>query len=105
MKNLYKIILVSLAFIPSVLFGQNFNISGSNSHSVALCADGQVFAWGNNNLNQIGVRTDNSVYPNGSYNTPQRVFGLQEIFQIDAGSGGHTSVSYTHLTLPTTPYV
>lgn len=70
---------------------QNLRISGSNSHSVIICSNGNVFAWGNNNVGQIGVMADNvTPYPAASYDTPQRVYGLSEIYQIDAGSGSHT---------------
>lgn len=83
--------LVLSLFSLSNLRAQNLRISGSNSHSVIICSNGNVFAWGNNNVGQIGVMADNvTPYPAATYDTPQRVYGLSEIFQIDAGSGSHT---------------
>ena len=71
--------------------GQNLRISGSNGHSVIICSNGSVFAWGSNAEGQIGLGPDGvTPYPNAYYSTPQRVYGLSEIYQVDAGSGGHT---------------
>lgn len=70
---------------------QNLRISGSNNHSVVICANGNVFAWGKNNDGQLGLDPNtNAAYGVAASTTPLRVGGLGEIFQIDAGSGSHT---------------
>jgi gliding motility-associated-like protein len=90
MKRLLTLLALGLMFFQ--MKGQNFTISGSNTHSVALCQGGKVFAWGKNDVGQIGVNTSTipAKYTAASYNTPQEVGGMSEIFQIDAGSGSHT---------------
>ncbi len=93
MKINMKLIGLSVLFCGVFFSGlsQNFRISGSNTHSVALCSDGTVFAWGTNDGGQVGLNPATlTPYPNASYNEPQIVGGLSEIFQIDAGSGSHT---------------
>lgn len=97
MKNLYKIILVSLVFIPGVLFGQNLTISGGNNYSLVVCGNGNVQAWGDNSAGQLGLTSDNdAIIGNGNGNArvggsniPVTLGGLPEIFQVDAGSGSH----------------
>ena len=82
--------LVSI-FIASTGFAQNLRISGGNGHSVVICANGTVFAWGKNDVGQLGLQTNNVTPYGGAFSsTPRQVGGLGQIFQIDAGSGSHT---------------
>jgi len=85
------LIFVLLVSLSSTLFSQNFVVSGSNSHSVMICANGNIFAWGHNNLGQLGVGSDGvTANPGASANSPIRVYGTTPIFSVDAGSGAHT---------------
>ncbi len=92
MKLLNIIIFCSCLY--TLTFAQNFRISGSNTHSVALCNDGSVYAWGDNSKGQLGINPISNIggspYPNTSYDTPKYVGGLSEISKIDAGSGAHS---------------
>src|SRR5690606_13701613 len=100
MRRYIKIVSVFVTVCCLAVFsinGQNFRISGSNNHSVALCSDGTVYAWGNNSGGQLGLNPNSNggVPPYAAYAVPQSnvpvlVGGLGEIFQIDAGSGAHT---------------
>jgi gliding motility-associated-like protein len=86
-----KSLILLILFLAGVyqLVAQNLRVSGSNGHSVIICSNGNVFAWGSNAEGQLGLNSALGAYPGQSYTTPQRVYGLGEIFQIDAGSGGH----------------
>lgn len=85
-----KILLFSLSlFIIFSALAQHSRISGSNSHSVMICENGSVFAWGENTEGQIGLSFNLAPYPAASYNTPQQVYGLPEIFFITSKNGGH----------------
>jgi gliding motility-associated-like protein len=64
---------------------QNLQISGGNAHTLAICESGDVFAWGKNDVGQLGPSG-----PAGFSNTPIMVTGFPaglDIKQTDAGSG------------------
>ncbi|MCS6824951.1 MAG: hypothetical protein NZ529_11720, partial [Cytophagaceae bacterium] len=86
----YFVISFICLYLTNESYSQNLQLSGGNNFSVALCDNQIVYAWGRNNLGQIGLNASLSPYPAASYNTPQRVYGLPLIKQIDAGSGAHT---------------
>ena len=99
MKLMYRILL-SLAFLVVLIqtnYAQNLTISGGFSYSLIVCSSGRVFAWGSNTGGQLrhvrtgaeGLLPPFSPRPTGNYSTPQIIAGLPEIFQVDAGSGGH----------------
>jgi len=89
MKKLLFICLLGIA--TSTIFAQNFSVSGSNSHSVMICSNGNIFAWGQNNFGQLGVQADGTTPNYGTYSTsPVRVYGTTPISAIDAGTGTHT---------------
>jgi len=79
-----------LLLIAISAYSQNLTISGSNSHSVMICANGNIYAWGKNNLGQLGVDMSGTPYTLPSSDTPLRIGVIGEIFQVDAGSGAHT---------------
>jgi alpha-tubulin suppressor-like RCC1 family protein len=56
-------------------------IAGGAEHSLALKNDGTVWAWGHNNLGQLGNGT------NTDSRTPVQVSGLSDVKTIAAGSG------------------
>jgi len=57
-----------------------------SQHTIALRADGRVFAWGRNNLRQLGNNsTTNS-------NIPVEVSGLTSIIAIDAGNAHNVAL-------------
>jgi len=56
-------------------------VSANDCYSLALKADGTVWAWGKNSCGQLGNGTDYTDDP-----VPQRVYGLEEIVAISAGS-------------------
>ena len=97
MKNFITLSWIAICFfiIPKQSKSQNLIISGGNDFSVAVCENGYVFTWGRNNQNQMGLSSDGiNPYPAGLYNLPQRVFGLEQVERVDAGSG-NTSVALT----------
>lgn len=87
-----KNILISVMLMLSAIsmYSQNLVISGSNSHSVMICANGEIYAWGKNNLGQLGVDENGNAYSVTSSSDPLRIGAIGEIFQVDAGSGAHT---------------
>ncbi len=56
-NNMKKLFISLLAIITSVgnVFSQSMLISGGNDHGVALCNKGQIFAWGYNAGNRLGL--------------------------------------------------
>ena len=69
--------IISISAGSPGLFGQ---------HTIALRADGRVFAWGRNNLRQLGNNsTTNS-------NIPIEVSGLTNIIAIDAGNAHNVAL-------------
>ncbi|KAK9398704.1 putative E3 ubiquitin-protein ligase HERC3 [Crotalus adamanteus] len=58
-------------------------VSCGNWHCLALAADGQFFAWGQNNYGQLGLGKE---FP--SQNTPQRVRSLDGIPLCQVAAGG-----------------
>lgn len=72
------------------VFSQTMLISGGNDHGVALCNKGEIFAWGYNKDNRLGLKPP---YDSETVvNRPQLVnipVGLT-FSQVSAGSGSHT---------------
>ncbi|WP_284641837.1 RCC1 domain-containing protein [Paenibacillus silviterrae] len=70
-------------------------ITGSSSHTVALAKDGTVWAWGKNDLYQLGDGTNaGSAYTQSSYTTShslimKQVAGLSNVVDVKAG-GSYT---------------
>ena len=55
-------------------------VSCAGDSSMALCDDGSVYTWGNNQFGVLGISS-----PNASSATPSRVASLSNITAIDAG--------------------
>ncbi len=89
MKKLFIALLIIASAVGNV-FSQTMLISGGNDHGVALCNKGQIFAWGNNKGNRLGLMPP---YDSETVvNKPQLVnipVGLT-FSQVSAGSGSHT---------------
>lgn len=60
-------------------------IAAGREHSLALCADGTVWAWGANNAKQLGSISDNAA----TFKTTPQQLGLSYIVSIAAG-GDHS---------------
>ena len=89
MKKLF-IALLTIASAVGNVFSQTMLISGGNDHGVALCNKGEIFAWGYNKDNRLGLKPpyDSEIV----VNKPQLVnipVGLT-FSQVSAGSGSHT---------------
>ena len=59
-------------------------VTAGYGHVCALVSSGQVYCWGDNSVDQIGVGVTGGVY-----NTPQPVSGISTAIQVSAGSS-HT---------------
>lgn len=55
MKKLFIALLIIASAVGNV-FSQSMLISGGNDHGVALCNKGQIFAWGYNEGNRLGLK-------------------------------------------------
>jgi alpha-tubulin suppressor-like RCC1 family protein len=64
---------------PVLVKGANL-IAAGESHSLALRGDGTVWAWGSNNVGQLGDGTDTERH------TPVRVLGLENAVAVAAGN-------------------
>ncbi|WP_299254867.1 PKD-like domain-containing protein, partial [uncultured Cytophaga sp.] len=87
-KNQNWLLAIVFFFIANGIFAQNLQISGGNAHTVAICENGDVFAWGKNDVGQLGPTG-----PGGFSNEPVMVTGFPaglDLRQTDAGSGSHT---------------
>lgn len=89
MKKLFIALLIIASAVGNV-FSQTMLISGGNDHGVALCNKGEIFAWGYNKDNRLGLKPP---YDSETVvNRPQLVnipVGLT-FSQVSAGSGSHT---------------
>jgi len=74
------IILLFVGISVSTLFAQNFQVSGSNSHSVMICSNGNIFAWGHNELGQLGVQSDGTTPTAGTLPLLQLGFMVRHLF-------------------------
>jgi alpha-tubulin suppressor-like RCC1 family protein len=87
-------VIVANLFFVQLMVGQNFQISGGNDQSVMICANGRVYAWGNNEAGPshakiLGSRGTGSMAP--IISIPEEVLlpiGIT-VQQVDAGSGSH----------------
>ncbi len=59
--------------------GSNVGIAAGKEHSVALCSDGTVWAWGDNSYGQLG---DGTIQDSKK---PVRIKGLDEVIAVAAG--------------------
>ncbi|MFA6883639.1 MAG: hypothetical protein WCQ55_00810, partial [Paludibacteraceae bacterium] len=57
MKRHFYISLLLLLWSITGAFSQSMLISGGNDHGVALCNKGQIFAWGYNGGNRLGLKS------------------------------------------------
>ena len=86
MKKLFIALLIIASAVGNV-FSQSMLISGGNDHGVALCNKGQIFAWGYNAGNRLGLKPPYDAQE--IVTTPQLVnipVGLT-FSQVTAGSG------------------
>lgn len=86
MKKLFISLLAIIASVGNVV-SQSMLISGGNDHGVALCNKGQIFAWGYNAGNRLGLKPPYDAQE--IVTTPQLVnipVGLT-FSQVTAGSG------------------
>ncbi len=100
-----KTLLFSLFSIMAFTFGhsQNIQISGGNDFSAAVCDNQQVFVWGANTSNQLGITLGDVPFASTYSAAPTSVtrgnisnvaglttYGnLPAIKKVDAGSGSH----------------
>ena len=77
--------LAGLASLPVSASGSGIALAGGANHTVALKADGTVWAWGDNTNGEIG---DNTTTPRL---TPVQVSGLTNVIAVAAGD--HFSVA------------
>jgi alpha-tubulin suppressor-like RCC1 family protein len=81
---------VNTASGVSALFGKTVvTIAAGVSHSVALCADGTVVAWGGNYFGQLGDNTTTDRYVPVAVNTAGSALAGKTVVAIAAG-GYHT---------------
>ena len=83
--------------------GTNANwqaISAGREHTVALCADGTLWTWGQNRFGQLGIGTFSPSFPEtpSGTNTPQQV-GSDTNWQAVAAGHDHTVALRTDGTL------
>ncbi|MFN6945876.1 MAG: RCC1 domain-containing protein, partial [Cytophagaceae bacterium] len=100
-----KIYLLTFVFLAScyLVKAQNFQISGGNNFSAAVCDNQVVFTWGANTQSQLGIDLNDDPFTEDFRNVPAAVrrgnvsqtaggleYGLlPPIRQVDAGSGAH----------------
>ena len=96
-KVLVSAVVACLMAVGTAVYAQDLTISGGNGVSVMICADGAVYAWGQNywevNNNKAGNgclgttnTTDDYVTTPTKVNMPAAALPVK---QVDAGSGGH----------------
>jgi alpha-tubulin suppressor-like RCC1 family protein len=78
---------VNTASGTSSLFGKRvIAIAAGGSHSLALCSDGTVAAWGSGTLSQLGNGSNGSRVPLGVNNTPGSALYGKTVVAVAAGS-------------------
>jgi alpha-tubulin suppressor-like RCC1 family protein len=85
-KHFYVSVILLIGSIMSV-FSISNTISGGDAHGVIICAKGEVWAWGNNSGNRLGLDPN----PGTSVSSPRRVKipeGLT-FSQVISFGGGH----------------
>ncbi|HEY8598297.1 MAG TPA: S-layer homology domain-containing protein [Thermomicrobiales bacterium] len=63
------------------VLGDIVAVTGGEGHTLALAADGTVYAWGQNAQGQLGLGTSDTA----SHTTPAQVPGLSDIVAVSAG--------------------
>ncbi|MBX9850824.1 MAG: T9SS type A sorting domain-containing protein [Cytophagaceae bacterium] len=98
-----QLLAIAAIFVVPLSFSQNLQISGGNNFSAAVCDNQQVFVWGANSSNQLGITAGDVPVAAAYSNTPTSVLrgnvsnvagtttygNLPAIRQVDAGSGAH----------------
>ena len=79
--------LLKFELSPGIHSKSIIRISCGGLHTVALCRDGVVFSWGNNDDGALGR--------NGAENTPLRVDGALNIPVTDIVTGDCHSIAYS----------
>jgi len=79
--------LLKFELSPGIPSKSIIRISCGGLHTVALCRDGVVFSWGNNDDGALGR--------NGAENTPLRVDGALNIPVTDIVTGDCHSIAYS----------
>jgi alpha-tubulin suppressor-like RCC1 family protein len=80
---------VNAAYTASALFGKNvIAVAAGSYHSLALCSDGSVAAWGSNDSGQIGDTTANTCLTPTAVNTSSGVSALfgKAVVAVAAGN-------------------
>jgi alpha-tubulin suppressor-like RCC1 family protein len=83
--SLWIVCCLSIA-LPKLVNARTLPIAAGVYHTVALKANGTVWAWGRNYYGQLGNGS------NSDRNTPVQVSGLIEVTGIAAGRVSHRSV-------------
>jgi alpha-tubulin suppressor-like RCC1 family protein len=92
MKTIKYIVVIMCSIVISSLTkvnAQSMSITGGNDHSLVICSQGYLYAWGNNKNNQLGLKAP--------YNATAIVWAPQQVnmpagltfSQVTAGSGSH----------------
>jgi gliding motility-associated-like protein len=87
-KYLYILLAIWLGIAMKAL-PQSMTISGGSDHGVVICAEGYLYAWGNNKNGQLGLEAP--------YNTQPLIWQPRKVdnpngltfSQVTAGSGSH----------------
>ena len=86
-KRLYTWLLLSLGVVTGAV-AQSMIISGGSNHALAICAKGEIYAWGKNDKGQLCLEDKTA---GSAVATPMKVKMSANLTfsQISAGSGGH----------------
>ncbi|MFW5851254.1 MAG: RCC1 domain-containing protein, partial [Bacteroidota bacterium] len=90
MKKIIVILTVFLVMCGGTYLGfsQSMSITGGNDHAVVICSEGYMYAWGNNNKNQLALAPPNDIVDVIWEPQPVESGGLT-FSQVTAGSGSH----------------
>ncbi len=94
-NNSYAPVAVNRASGISALFGKTvIAIAAGNSHSLALCSDGTLAAWGQNGNGQLGDNTTTHQPAPVAVNTDNRVSALFGKIVTSIAAGGYHSLAF-----------